>query len=1467
MANKGGIITKKDIIEEDALNWGQEYASLMQKAIDKNKEFTSGILQLIAAMKEIKKAGNNSDLLRAREEERLATIKNINAIREQETAEISANKIKRAAIATAEAERRATEAQTRSKDAATKSEERNTRAISANHKQTSIEIINQGVLARNAKTQAILNSKLTTEYEKLNAKKRLAATALQSIIIAGKKADESTAAYTLRLQKAQIEFDKLHDQVVKADRAISRFNDNVGNYPEFGAEQIRDLIGAFGVVVGVDMFATSVKEAFDVIRNFEAEMVNLAAIAGYTREEISPLEADIRAVAAVSINSATEVAQLATELIKLGSTPEEVSKLLKPVNNLSIALQASAEESASLVKGLLNAYQEGAEEATRFTDVLAESANRSALDFQGLKDAFSYLAPTAKTLNIPIERTAAILGVLADNNIRAESAGRLTSTAFIRLAKNGIAYEDALKQINDAQKENKTNLEVLALAGELFGAEAAKIGIILANNVGKIDESTIAYQNSGGALEELTNKQLKSINSELDILSSAWEEYILDTNEANGGTKAITSTLQFLSGNLNTIADAVLFAGAAWLAYKASLILANIQKKIMVLLLKQQTVAQAENTATTTAGTTAQVANAGATTVATTAWQRFNTALKANVLGIIVVALLLLISTMDSYGKSLEDKTEEIQSNTDAFLKNKETVSKNDVALKSLSKRYEELIKKTNRTTEEQKELEKITKTLAKAVPEATTSVNEYGEALTVNTKKIKEFTANQRELYAVTNRIELKKNIDLLKEQSKEQNRLNLLQKDGKEAGVGEGRDFIIVKNMNGVLKTRNNVFQEWKVLTDEQLQTYLKEKKANEDAVTQTKARIDALRGLTKAQIEEAKAEEETSIIKNEAGARTIAIIDEEIKALEDSIATLSDKTGKEGNAIKRKIAALTAERELIFSTVKAEKTKVDNGLKGYKKITDAIYQLTQFRYQNEIDQNQKIIDDEKRTTNEKLEALYNISQIRESKNAETLQQELLNNALSKEDLDKLTVAKFKKYKEDANNRIRLMIEGKISSDKLTNQEKLILEKFYADKKNMQDKDAKDKQALIDAEIAVVQKKTEREIQEQTRILNSAIEAENDRFVATNDRENRNLKKREKAIKDHEGRIFQIKKAAAMDALQIQIDSLQSLLDFDYKAEEKNKKSVEVRKKLEADLQAYRTELSDLRLQNHQETTDKMILTEEQYNERVKELSDNLVSALAELTNALFEARITNIDNELSHEQEKYDRSIKAAGDDQRKKDLLTAEFEKKQKALEAKKREEQKKQAIFNKAIAVAEIGMKTAQAIVAALAVGPPQGFVFAALAGVIGAIQLAAVLATPIPKYKSGRKGGPAEFAEVGDGYVTEVISDPDGSNPRLTPAKPTLTFLDRGEMVHKSVDDYKKFMGRSDRSNIGLENKKLSDYYTSININNDNSELVNEMRLTRKAMERMKTNVIVNTQKPQDINYELWKFKNTNWNQ
>jgi len=1469
MASKDGVITQKDIIEDKALTIGKQYADNMVQAIKANNDLVASLKILNKLALEFRNIKDTAGYITAKQQQALETQKVIDAIKRQEAAQLALQRTEQASLATT---RQIIQLETQQANLERKN------ATNAKSKRTAQEIFDQGVLAKNARNLAILNSKLSTEYEKLTAKQRIAATALQNIVIQGKKADETQNQYNLRLRVAQNEFDALNRSVIQANRAVGRFNDNVGNYPQEAGAQIRDLMGAFGVVVGVDLFVTSLQGAFDVIRNFEAEMVNLAAIAGYSRDEIAPLEADIRAVAAVSINSATEVAQLATELVKLGSTPEEVSKLLKPVNDLSLALQASAEDSATLVKSLLNAYQEGAENATHFTDVLAESANRSALDFAGLRDAFSYVAPVANTLGISVEKTAALIGTLADNGIKAESAGRLLSTGLGKLAGEGLTLEQALGKINNAQKAGKSSLEVLTVANKLFGTEAGKLALILANNTDKIDESTKAYENSNGALQELTDKQLKSINSELEILSSAWEEYILNTNDAANGTRIMTNTLSFLSSNLNTIADVLLTAVTVWGLYKASVAVAKAQQYLMSLATAVSTTATVENTVAVEANAIAnaeaaastdilaasQAANAAATNTAATATSRLNTFLKANALFLIIAALATVIYLYNKFTSSLQDNYEELKKSTNEFLKNKEESEKVGKSVNDLSDRYDELKNKTKLSKEEQKELNEIIKTLSDTVPGATSEMDKYGNAIAINTAKTREYVKARNEMIQAENAVKLDKNIKLLKDLRKEQDYLNV-STDKANGSLIEGIGYVVKED--GVLKRRGGTFQGYLDLTKEEIALFAKKKFQNEEAISNTLAQIQALRGLTKAQKDAIALRDEKAKEDAKNAPRTIEIIDAEIQAQEDLIKTLSDKTGKEGNIIKQKIKNLKAERELIYSTSKDSEKDYERlarkQLDQMKRVRDAIYNLNQFRLQNAIDTNQIIVDDEKKSVDERIDAYTENEQLRQDKSRETLQYELLNQAIEGKELEKLSAEKRKIFFKSAEDRIQSIIKGKIESDKLNNGELLLLEKFNAEQKKSDQQALKDKKLIADSQVEIVRKQMEFELMLQDTRLSNALDAENKLYLASIDA-NTNL---EQAQEEHERKILEIKKAFAKEGLNAQIKAIDDLITKQKDLPENQRISYEKIKELENQLAALRKENSDIDVENSDATGKKKLFFEEENFKKIEEQAKNLNQVLSDLSNAIFDTRIQNIEAEQARNDEYYDKQIELAGDDEKQKDLLQKERDKKNEALEKKKRKEQMKQAVFNKALALTEAGFNTAQAITAALTAGPGIGLALAVITAAVAAVQLAAIAATPIPKYRTGRKGGKKEVAEINDGrsgagnYVPEVVESKDGT-AKIYDGPNRLVQLMEGDNVYKSVEDFTESQRKKIGQGVIQDGKKAQEYQQIIFVKeNNNKEMLSKIDELINVTRRNKP-LRSKESKQIDLNHEIWKYKN-----
>jgi len=201
------------------------------------------------------------------------------------------------------------------------------------------------------------------------------------------------------------------------------------------------------------------------------------------------------------------------------------------------------------------------------------------------------------------------------------------------------------------------------------------------------------------------------------------------------------------------------------------------------------------------------------------------------------------------------------------------------------------------------------------------------------------------------------------------------------------------------------------------------------------------------------------------------------------------------------------------------------------------------------------------------------------------------------------------------------------------------------------------------------------------------------------------------------------------------------------------------------------------------------------DQQFEKLKEVLEfvgEASQAITDLGDALFDRKIETINAEIQAESEKYDKLIDLAKNNKDQQVRLQAEKEARIKELETKRLKEEQKKARFDKANAVLQIGINTAMAIMQIWGHSPdPSGISQGILTGIIstiGALQAAAVLAQPIPKYKDGLKNSPNDhIGMINDGGRQEFI-ERDG-NILTTSTKNAIVNLKKGDTVHKSYND------------------------------------------------------------------------------
>ena len=252
----------------------------------------------------------------------------------------------------------------------------------------------------------------------------------------------------------------------------------------------------------------------------------------------------------------------------------------------------------------------------------------------------------------------------------------------------------------------------------------------------------------------------------------------------------------------------------------------------------------------------------------------------------------------------------------------------------------------------------------------------------------------------------------------------------------------------------------------------------------------------------------------------------------------------------------------------------------------------------------------------------------------------------------------------------------------------------------------------------------------------------------------------------------------------------------------------------------------------------------TKEKMEKTAKAIQDisDLLGGFADLGNAIFENKISQIEEEQDANDEAYEREIERIEALQERGAISTEEAEARKRAAEDKtrlKEEElakkkaalQEKQAKWDKANNIVQTIMATSLGIMKA-----SPNLVMMALIRVMGAIQLATIVAQQIPKYAKGTKDHPGGLAIVGDGGKKEGVITEKGLF--VTPDKPTLVDLPKHAQVMPDLSFIydKKGLG-SDFLLLEQQKKNMADQGIVVNIDNDYSRLEKRMEGNTKQLQ------------------------------
>lgn len=339
--------------------------------------------------------------------------------------------------------------------------------------------------------------------------------------------------------------------------------------------------GAWGVTVGnlasqafTRVFRAGVNFAKSMLTtgmNFDEMMSSVKAVANLGEKDFEKVRQRAIDLGASTKFTAEEVGEAFYYMGLAGWKSEEMLSGIEGVLNLAAASGENLGTVSDIVTDAITAMGLTADDTARFVNVLAAASTNSNTTVAMMGEAFKYLATTGGVLEYSIEDVASVLGLLANNGIKAGQAGtsmRQILNTLIAPSDKAAAAMDALglSLFEVGTDKRKPLMQVVdELRGIFKNADFDLGGKPMEEVQGQIDELNAWYDSEKKALDErkATKKEYKDLEedyqSELYGIAHFNEDFLGKLSDI-GGLRGISSLFALMNStddDVNQLVEAV----------------------------------------------------------------------------------------------------------------------------------------------------------------------------------------------------------------------------------------------------------------------------------------------------------------------------------------------------------------------------------------------------------------------------------------------------------------------------------------------------------------------------------------------------------------------------------------------------------------------------------------------------------------------------------------------------------------------------------------------------------------------------------------------------------------------------------------------------------------------------------------------------------------------------------------------
>lgn len=287
-------------------------------------------------------------------------------------------------------------------------------------------------------------------------------------------------------------------------------------------------------------------------KEFEAAMSSWAATADASEDDYEKARAAAMEMGRSTSKTATESAQALEYMALAGWDVDDSVSGLPDILRLSEATGLDLARTSDLVTDSMSALGIEVQELGGYLDVAAKANNKSNQTAEQLMEAYLGVGGTMKNLNIPIQESAAALGVLANRGIKGSEAGNALNAVMVNLTtgagqagkmmgKLGISAFDSagkfiglhetMRVVNTALSglnEEERNAALAAIGGkqhvDALNDLLAGLNTTVADGVTEWENLETELYHANGALEQMAKVKLDNLEGDLAILQSALQD-------------------------------------------------------------------------------------------------------------------------------------------------------------------------------------------------------------------------------------------------------------------------------------------------------------------------------------------------------------------------------------------------------------------------------------------------------------------------------------------------------------------------------------------------------------------------------------------------------------------------------------------------------------------------------------------------------------------------------------------------------------------------------------------------------------------------------------------------------------------------------------------------------------------------------------------------------------------------------